>query len=311
MPRLTVGAVVALVAAAVFAAPAYAGGARSFVSGGGTDSGTCERAAPCRTFGYAITQTTARGEVVAIDSSGYGPVTITKAISLIAPKGVHAGISPSSGDAITVNADTSDQVVLRNLYLNGGNGASTGVRYSSARAVVVEDCVIANFAINGIFSGADSADAAQLTISDTVLRGNANAAVSLANFGSGSVRAQIDHTRAALGGAGFLLQDNARATITDSIATRNTGVGFNVSGNAPHLFMERDTATGNNTGIATGAFAQVVVSNSTIVDNTTGVAVFGGQVISRVNNTLTGNDTDGAFTGTLAAAFRAPEAAAR
>ena len=115
MPRLTVGAVVALVATAVCAAPAYAGGARSFVSGGGTDAGTCERTAPCRTFGYAITQTNAKGEVVALDSSGYGPVTITKAISLIAPKGVHAGISPSSGDAITVAAGTSDHVVLRNL----------------------------------------------------------------------------------------------------------------------------------------------------------------------------------------------------
>src|SRR5207247_4317585 len=118
MARLTVGAVVALVAVAVFAGPAYAGGARSFVSGYGTDAGTCEHAAPCRTFGYAITQTNAKGEIVAIDSSGYGPVTIGKAISLIAPKGVHAGIAPSSGDAITISAGTGDQVVLRNLYLN-------------------------------------------------------------------------------------------------------------------------------------------------------------------------------------------------
>ena len=149
MLRWIVGATAVLVATAGFAVPAYAGGARSFVSGGGTDAGTCERTAPCRTFGYAITQTNAKGEVVALDSSGYGPVTITKAISLIAPKGVHAGISPSSGNAITINAGTGDQVVLRNLYLNGGNGANDGVVYTSAGAVVVEDCVIANFAQTG------------------------------------------------------------------------------------------------------------------------------------------------------------------
>ena len=150
MLRWIVGATVVVVATAGFAVPAYAGGARSFVSGGGTDAGTCERTAPCRTFGYAITQTNAKGEIVAVDSSGYGPVTITKAISLIAPKGVHAGISPSSGDAITIAAGTGDKVVLRNLYLNGANGAQNGVVYNSAASVVVEDCVVANFANNGI-----------------------------------------------------------------------------------------------------------------------------------------------------------------
>jgi hypothetical protein len=306
MPRKTVGAVVALVATAVVAAPAYAGGARSFVSGGGTDAGTCDRTTPCRTFGYAITQTNARGEVVALDSSGYGPVTITKAISLIAARGVHAGISPSSGDGITVSAGTNDQVVLRNLYLNGANGAQNGVVYNSAGAVVIEDCVIANFAASGISRFGTTADATQLTVSDTILRGNSIVGLLLAEFGTGSIDAQIDDTRAALGGEGFTIEGGTRATITDSIATRNTGIGFvarSPGGSSARLFMERDTTSGNAVGIV-AQNAQAVVSNSTIVGNTTGLIVAEGQLISRVNNTLTGNTTDGAFTGTLAAAYR-------
>lgn len=47
------------------------------------------------------------------------------------------------------------------------------------------------------------------------------------------------------------------------------------------------------------------MSNSTIVDNTTGLAA-DAPLISRGNNTLTGNTSDGAFTGTLAAAYRSP-----
>jgi hypothetical protein len=73
--------------------------------------------------------------------------------------------------------------------------------------------------------------------------------------------------------------------------------------------MERDTAAGNGLGVeAVGALAQGVVSNSTIVDNSlTGVeSSGGGQLLSRGNNTLFGNGTDGAFTGTIPAKYRAP-----
>ena len=153
--------------------PAYAGGARSFVSGGGTDAGTCERTAPCRTFGYAITQTNAKGEVVAIDSSGYGPVNITKAISLIAPKGVHAGISPSSGDAITINAGPTDKVVIKNLYLNGGNGATNGIVANTAGTVEVDDTTAAGFASDGMWLGTGIANGpTDVSVSDSVTRDN-------------------------------------------------------------------------------------------------------------------------------------------
>jgi len=247
---------------------------------------------------------------VVVDSSGYGPVTITKSISLIAPRGIHAGISPSSGDAVEVNAGTSGKVVLRNLSLNGANGGRNGVDYNSASSLVVEDCGVANFANHGIERLAKSPDLAQLTVSDTVLRGNGaregeGGALIARNAGSGSTDVDIDHSRAQLNLSGFEIGDGAKATITDSVAAGN-GAGFVVFGNVQtaRMFMERDTATGNNIGIATLG-GQAVVSNSTIVDNTTGLAA-DAPLISRGNNTLTGNTSDGAFTGTLAAAYRSP-----
>jgi len=60
--------------------------------------------ATCRGFARAITQTNAGGKVIVLDSARYGPVTITKSISLIAPAGIYAGITVFSGDGVTVNA---------------------------------------------------------------------------------------------------------------------------------------------------------------------------------------------------------------
>ena len=41
---------------------------RTFVSTTGTDAGNCNPNAPCRTFGYAMTQTASGGEIIALTS---------------------------------------------------------------------------------------------------------------------------------------------------------------------------------------------------------------------------------------------------
>src|SRR2546426_7468130 len=88
---------------------------RTFVAGSGNDANPCTRDMPCRSFGAAIAVTSTNGEVVALDSAGYGPVTVTQSVAIVAPNGVHAGISVFSGDGVTVNA-SGGVVVLRNLY---------------------------------------------------------------------------------------------------------------------------------------------------------------------------------------------------
>src|SRR5262249_23957897 len=97
-------------------APAAAQAVRTFVSGHGADSGGCSLAGPCRTFAYAITQTAAGGEIVVLDSAGYGVLTIAKSISITNPGGVEAGITAlSSQSAITIAATTVADITLRGL----------------------------------------------------------------------------------------------------------------------------------------------------------------------------------------------------
>jgi hypothetical protein len=108
----------ALLAFGLSAAPAQAGPNRTWVSGHGTDSGGCTRAAPCKTFAFALTQTAAGGEIDVLDPGGYGPVTITKAMSIVNDGVGVAAIGAPSGNAITINAGGDDSVHLRGLTID-------------------------------------------------------------------------------------------------------------------------------------------------------------------------------------------------
>jgi hypothetical protein len=54
---------------------------RTFVASYGTDSGSCTFGSPCKIFQFAVNNTAVGGEVTAIDSAGFQPVTISNSIS--------------------------------------------------------------------------------------------------------------------------------------------------------------------------------------------------------------------------------------
>ena len=70
---------------AIFATASMAQVQRTFVSGFGSDSNPCSHAAPCRTFGQAISQTNAGGEVYVVDSAGHGAFTMNTGATYAAP----------------------------------------------------------------------------------------------------------------------------------------------------------------------------------------------------------------------------------
>ena len=117
------------------AGPAQSQANRTFVSGSGSDSNPCSLAAPCRSFAGAITQTNAGGEIVVLDSAGYGSVTINKSISINAPDGIEGGVTVTSAtDAITVNIGKTDVVNLRGLTLIGGAVGNSRVKFTNQGA---------------------------------------------------------------------------------------------------------------------------------------------------------------------------------
>jgi len=73
------------------------------------------------------------GEIVALDSAGYGPLTITNSVSIIAVQRAFVKPTPSS-TGITINAGAGHTVLLDNIEINGAGGASTtGIAFNSGQ----------------------------------------------------------------------------------------------------------------------------------------------------------------------------------
>src|SRR5215472_9049209 len=87
---------------------------RVFVASYGNDANPCTFLSPCKTFQQAVNVVDAGGEVTAIDSAGFGPISISQSVTITSPPGIEAGIAvPSGGVGITVSAGSSDAVQLR------------------------------------------------------------------------------------------------------------------------------------------------------------------------------------------------------
>src|SRR6185436_14360491 len=102
--------------------------------GSGDDTNPCSRPLPCRNFTAAIAQTDDDGEVVVLDSGGYGTFTIDRPLSVIAPAGVHAGIAAFTFDGILVNVNNDAHVVLKNLVINDQGAINAGISVGSVAA---------------------------------------------------------------------------------------------------------------------------------------------------------------------------------
>src|SRR2546425_807205 len=81
---------------------------RTFVSGLGNDANPGSITSPKRTFASALTATDAGGEIIVLDSAGYGPVAISQSVSIISPLGVYAGVTVTSGNGIDVSIGSSN-----------------------------------------------------------------------------------------------------------------------------------------------------------------------------------------------------------
>src|SRR4030095_8961550 len=99
---------------------------RTFVSTSGADASDCSRSAPCRNFQRGHDAVTAGGEVVALDSAGYGAVNITKSLT-ITGEGVHAAATGPSGggNVVTVNG-AGITVILRNIQVQSHPSSVSG-----------------------------------------------------------------------------------------------------------------------------------------------------------------------------------------
>jgi hypothetical protein len=273
---------------------------RTFVASYGVDTNACSLVSPCRSFATAISKTNPTGEVIVLDSAGYGPVTITQSVTITAPPGVYAGITvPTSTTGIVVNGAGAISVTLRGLTLNGLGGGGPGINFQNGSRLVVDRCVIENMQGRGIIS---TAAASQLYISDTDVRYASAYAIDVEEGVATIDRVHLENNAAGVLVASFSTNP-VNVLVRDSVASNNINWGFAigvvpVSGSA-RLEVERSIAYGSgNDGVSVGAFAGpavIVISDSRIIGGSqSGIHASGSAATVVVSGTtISGNSRYG------------------
>jgi Right handed beta helix region len=299
MSRLS-AVVVALSLMATAAATSAEAAQRAFVSSSGSDMNTasgCGLATPCRSFASAQTVVSDGGEIVALDAAGYGPITITKSVTIVANPGFYAGIAVASGHGIDI-ATAGVNVILRGLNINGigGNLNDIGVYMADGALLSIENCVISNFT-NGfgvlvsapaVVRIADSLirdndrglyfdSGATATISGSTIAGSTNVAVYVYGTPAGTTTtAAISDTLVTNSYLGVLSTSYTAATVTQISVTRSTisnnQYGVNAEGTGPAvLTLSKSMVTGNLNGLSQFAAGSTFESlgNNTVRQNGT------------------------------------------
>jgi Right handed beta helix region len=262
---------------------------RSFVSTEGSDANAatgCSLVAPCRSFGAAIGAVVEDGEVIALDSGGYGRFDVTKSVTVSAPPGVYAGISVFSGtNGVDINTP-GVVVILRGLTING-QGGTHGIFFQSGASLLVENCVVGSMLGNGIrivAAGSSNVVPSQTSIVGTTLTRN-SAGIHL-DGGPATVtvsRSNVVSNNIGIEARGTLDTVNSTIEIADTtVANNNNGVlaSVDVPGATIDAIVTGSVLSSNvNNGIygsaVTGGTLLVTATGNAIVRNFNGVSADG------------------------------------
>ncbi len=221
----------------VMTAQASAQATRTFVSFNGSDTNDCTRQAPCRSFAAAITKTNAGGEINTLDPGGYGPVTITKSISIVSGLGEAGILVPAGGTGITISAGASDHINLRGLAIEGAGSGKAGVFFNSGGSLTISNSVIRNVTDNAIDLEPNAVTG--VIITDTLIADNGRVGVYLYPQGNNArLKASISRTTVTNNQWGIYVNGNASTinTTTSEVVIVESNISYNNKGDGIGIY---------------------------------------------------------------------------
>ena len=253
---------------------------RSYVSRTGTESTDCSQTAPCATFATAITNTSANGEVDAIDTGNYTSFTVSKSITVKA-SGAVAAVTPFTV-GITVSAGANDVVVLSGLEVNAlANTGTIGIRIVSAKEVHIIGCHILGGTQAGIRDERTAAGSV-LVVRDTNVHDSAGVGIVLSGT---NIRATLDDVHANANNYGVAITIGNSMNVNRSTFTGNKTAG--VEADPGGRLLIENSVISNNLATGVASSSSVVLNNTSVLYN--GGAGIGGPTFSYGNNRIVGN----------------------
>ena len=191
--------------------PAHAAlAAQTWVASEGGDYGTCASYQPCLTLAFAQAQTAAGGTISVIDSADYGPLTITKGLTIRGDIG-----QPVIITSIRVAAGLTDRIQLEGLDFEGIAASTTyayGVKVEQAADVLIQNCRFKDYT-------GDAVDGAAVYIAST---GSSRVTVDGSTLFNNTMGVNVLN---ATGGAGHLKLYRSLLLANPAAGVRVTGAG--------------------------------------------------------------------------------------
>jgi hypothetical protein len=176
----------------------------------------------------------------------------------------------------------------------------------------IANCVFQGFATSGITfaPGTGSASTAEMVIQDSTILAN-GAGLSIKPTGGTAANVTLNKVHIDKNTGGGLRADGTGGSGAVNVVVKDSSVSLNASnginavsgpGNVTVNIMRSVIAANGLTGIQSnqskGGTATVTVGSSQLYGNTTGVQSIGdGALLTYPNNQMTGNATNGSFTG--------------
>lgn len=287
--RFTFKIIVFTVIALAFPLLVNAQATRTWVSGVGDDVNPCSRTAPCKTFAGAISKTATNGEINCLDPAGYGAVNITKSLTIDC-EDTQGSILASLVNGIIINSSTAT-VRLRGISINGAGNGINGIRILAASKVVLEEMVIDNFSQHGV-SVETTSGTTKISVWNSSIRDNTGNGINTFITGTSAVQLTVSNSMISGNATGLSLTNATKATIYDSTSTNNT-TGL-VAANA-EMNIRNCNVSNNTTGIQAFSGGTMRMTANTVTGNTNGLVInAGGTIFSVSDNFILGNTTDGA-----------------
>ena len=279
---------------------------RTWVSGTGTDAGTCTRTAPCLTYAFAFGVTDTGGEINCLDPGGFGTLAITKSISIVCDYTEGGVLVPALDTGFLVNAPAGSIVTLKGQDVQCVGAGGLGITILGAGVTLhIHKVQIRNCRFNGI-SVENNTGTAVVFVADSYITDNggttSNAGILIRPVSGASALVSVTRTHLERNTNGIFADGSggggvSHFTVKDSVisASSNTGVVVASSGAALSGLIEGSMISFNaNTGAAVaGAAATLLLDGNTIANNVTGVINLGGTLQSFKNNKIALNGTDG------------------
>jgi hypothetical protein len=204
----------------------------------------CQVNAPCRTFATAATIVSDHGEIVALDSGGYGPLTIPRSMTITAASGEAASITVSSGNGVSIT-EPAIAVTLRGLTILN-SGGTHGIEVSAAARLTVENCQISGF-VSG--AGIRGSSRASVRVQKSLVRGSGKGVEVVSGATTSIARSRIFANTVGILATNAVSGRTTAALVSETIVAENaTGMSVQAtaSGASSVLTLARSTVTRNS-----------------------------------------------------------------